>query len=70
MRDEWADVRVRAVGADDVSINTILMAFVFSKVAGFIQATPGGVGPVEAVLTGTLVAAGMVGKDDVANVLI
>ena len=61
---------MRAVGADDVSINTILMAFVFSKVAGFIQATPGGVGPVEAVLTGTLVAAGMVGTDAVATVLI
>lgn len=61
---------MRAVGADDVSINTVLMAFVFSKVAGFIQATPGGVGPVEAVLTGTLIAAGMVGTDAVATVII
>ena len=61
---------MRAVGAEDVTVNTVLMAFVFSKVAGFIQATPGGVGPVEAVLTGTLIASGMVGTDAVATVLI
>ena len=61
---------MRAVGAEDVTVNTMLMAFVFSKIAGFIQATPGGVGPVEAVLTGTLIASGMVGTDAVATVLI
>lgn len=61
---------MRAVGAEDVTVSTVLMAFVFSKVAGFIQATPGGVGPVEAVLTGTLIASGMVGTDAVATVLI
>ncbi|MFC3850621.1 YbhN family protein [Corynebacterium hansenii] len=61
---------MRAVGVEDVTVNTIVMAFVLSKVAGFIQATPGGVGPVEAVLTGTLIASGMVGTDAVATVLI
>lgn len=61
---------MRAVGVEDATLDTVLMAFVFSKVAGFIQATPGGVGPVEAVLTGTLVASGMVGTDAVATVLI
>lgn len=61
---------MRAVGVDDVAVRTVVMAFVFSKVAGFIQATPGGVGPVEAVLTGTLIASGMVGTDAVATVLI
>lgn len=61
---------VRAVGVEDVSATAVLLAFVSGKAAGFIQATPGGVGPIEAVLTGTLVAAGMVGTDAVATVLI
>lgn len=61
---------MRAIGVDDVSASAILLAFVSGKVAGLIQATPGGVGPIEAVLTGTLVAAGMVGTDAVATVLI
>ena len=61
---------VRAVGVEDVSATVVLLAFVSGKAAGFIQATPGGVGPIEAVLTGTLVASGMVGTDAVATVLI
>ncbi|WP_448852622.1 lysylphosphatidylglycerol synthase transmembrane domain-containing protein [Corynebacterium sp. 335C] len=61
---------VRAIGVDGVSLTGVLLAFVTGKVAGFIQATPGGVGPVEAVLTGTLVAGGMVGSDAFAAVLL
>lgn len=61
---------VRAIGEDGISLTGVLLAFVTGKVAGFIQATPGGVGPVEAVLTGTLVAGGMVGSDAFAAVLL
>lgn len=61
---------IRAIGVDRISLTGTLLAFVTGKVAGFIQATPGGVGPVEAVLTGTLVAGGMVGSDAFAAVLL
>lgn len=61
---------VRAIGVDKVSMTMVLLAFVTGKLAGFIQATPGGVGPVEAVLTGTLVAAGLTGGQAFATILI
>ncbi|MEJ6020204.1 lysylphosphatidylglycerol synthase transmembrane domain-containing protein [Corynebacterium sp. H113] len=61
---------IRAVGIEGISMAAVLLAFVSGKVAGFIQATPGGVGPVEALLTGTLVAAGMTGVDAFAAVLL
>lgn len=61
---------VRAIGVDEVSLTMVLLAFVTGKLAGLIQATPGGVGPVEAVLTGTLVAAGLTGGQAFAAILI
>lgn len=61
---------VRAVGVDDILVTTVLLAFVTGKLAGFIQATPGGVGPVEALVAGTLIASGMTGVDAFASVLI
>lgn len=61
---------VRAIGVVHVSATAVLLAFVTGKVAGLIQATPGGVGPVEAVLTTTLVAAGMVATDAFAAILV
>lgn len=44
---------------DETTIMGVVLAFVTSKIAGTVQATPGGIGPVEAALTGTLVAAGL-----------
>ncbi|MBV7296059.1 YbhN family protein [Corynebacterium sp. TAE3-ERU12] len=61
---------IRAIGVDDMSSTAVLLAFVTGKVAGFIQATPGGVGPVEAVLTTTLVAAGMVATQAFAAIIV
>lgn len=61
---------VRAVGVDEILVSTVLLAFVTGKLAGFIQATPGGVGPVEALITGTLIASGMTGVDAFASVMI
>ncbi len=60
----------KAVGADGISMAAVLLAFISGKVAGMIQATPGGVGPVEALLTGMLVAAGLTGSQAFATVVI
>jgi len=44
---------------NNTTVAGVALAFVTSKIVGTIQATPGGLGPVEAALTGTLVAVGM-----------
>ncbi|AZA12581.1 YbhN family protein [Corynebacterium choanae] len=41
------------------TIAGVIVAYVSSKIAGTVQATPGGLGPVEAVMTAALVAVGM-----------
>ena len=61
---------VRAVGVDDISATKILLVFVTGKLAGFIQATPGGVGTVEALLTGALIASGTTGAEAFAAVAV
>ena len=52
---------VPAIHSDpnNATLAGVALAFVTSKIVGTIQATPGGLGPVEAALTGTLVAVGM-----------
>ncbi|MDO5029939.1 MAG: YbhN family protein [Corynebacterium sp.] len=61
---------VRAVGVDDISATKVLLAFVTGKLAGWIQATPGGIGTVEAALTAALVAGGTTGAEAFASVLV
>lgn len=61
---------IRAIGVDDISATKVLLAFVTGKLAGFIQATPGGVGTVEAVLTAALIAGGTSGAEAFAAVLV
>jgi uncharacterized membrane protein YbhN (UPF0104 family) len=53
---------VRGVGHDDTS-SVLLLAFVTASVLGRIPLTPGGLGFVEAGLTGTLVLAGLSAGD-------
>ncbi|MEZ2122585.1 MULTISPECIES: YbhN family protein [unclassified Corynebacterium] len=47
--------------ADHTTIAGVTLAYVTAKIAGTVQATPGGLGPVEAAMTATLVAVGMTG---------
>lgn len=47
-----------AVGAHP-SIASVVLAFVTAKIVGTAQVTPGGLGPVEAAIVGTLVATGL-----------
>ncbi|WP_053546231.1 TIGR00374 family protein [Corynebacterium deserti] len=44
---------------DNTTIAGVLLAYTTAKIAGSIQATPGGIGPVEAAYIGALVATGM-----------
>lgn len=44
---------------DHTTIAGVLLTYVTTKIAGSVQATPGGLGPVEAALVTTLVATGM-----------
>ncbi|WKD60249.1 hypothetical protein CCICO_00955 [Corynebacterium ciconiae DSM 44920] len=46
-------------GENKTTIAGIALAFVTAKIAGTVQVTPGGLGPVEAAMMGTLVATGM-----------
>lgn len=58
----WAVTGITPTFHSDLNNTTVAgvaLAFVTSKIVGTIQATPGGLGPVEAALTGTLVAVGM-----------
>nr|WP_120491621.1 YbhN family protein [Corynebacterium lactis] len=61
---------IRSIGVDDISATKVLLAFVTGKLAGFVQATPGGVGTVEAVLTAALIAGGTTGAEAFAAVLV
>lgn len=61
---------IRSVGVDDISATKVLLAFVTGKLAGLIQATPGGIGTVEAALTAALVAGGSTGAEAFASVLV
>ncbi|WP_075727854.1 lysylphosphatidylglycerol synthase transmembrane domain-containing protein [Corynebacterium aquilae] len=56
--------------SDETTIMGVVLAFVTAKIAGTVQATPGGIGPVEAALTGTLVAAGLPATTALGAVLI
>ncbi|MBI8990184.1 lysylphosphatidylglycerol synthase transmembrane domain-containing protein [Corynebacterium meridianum] len=48
-------------GPDHTTVAGVTLAYVTAKIAGTVQATPGGLGPVEAAMTATLVAVGMTG---------
>lgn len=56
--------------ANTATLLGVTLAFVSSKIVGSAQITPGGIGPIEATLTGTLVAVGMVGTQALASVLV
>lgn len=69
----WAvtgSVPVLAPEADNTTIVGVLLAYVTAKIAGSVQATPGGLGPVEAALIATLVATGMTVVDATGAVII
>lgn len=69
----WAvtgSVPVLAPEADNTTSVGVLLAYVTAKIAGSVQATPGGLGPVEAALIATLVATGMTVIDATAVVII
>ncbi|MGP6175221.1 lysylphosphatidylglycerol synthase transmembrane domain-containing protein [Corynebacterium sp. A21] len=69
----WAvtgSVPVLAPEADNTTVVGVLLAYVTAKIAGSVQATPGGLGPVEAALIATLVATGMTVIDATAVVII
>ncbi len=51
-------------------LSPVLLAFVTSKFVGTAQVTPGGLGPVEAVLIGTLIATGYDAASATGSVLI
>ncbi len=55
---------------DNTSLAGILLAYATAKVAGSIQATPGGIGPVEAAYIAALVATGMTAVDASGAVII
>jgi uncharacterized membrane protein YbhN (UPF0104 family) len=59
---------VHGVGHDDTS-SVLLLAFVTAMVLGMIPLTPGGLGFVEAGLTGTLVLAGLSAGDAATTTL-
>ena len=56
--------------AGDASVRSVALAFVLIKLAGAAQVTPGGVGTVEAVAVGALVASGFTLGDATAATLI
>ena len=69
----WAvtgSVPVLAPEPDNTTIVGVLLAYVTAKIAGSVQATPGGLGPVEAALLTTLVATGMTVVDATGAVII
>lgn len=69
----WAvtgSVPVLTPEADNTTVVGVLLAYVTAKIAGSVQATPGGLGPVEAALIATLVATGMTVVDATGAVII
>jgi putative heme transporter len=63
-------VALRQVGVGEVSWAEVLAVFAFARLATAIPFTPGGVGVVEAVLIGGLVAAGGTATQVTAAVLV
>ena len=61
---------MRVVGVDDVTIAEALGAFAVIRVVSAVPVTPGGLGVVEAGLSGTLIVAGAVSDEAVAAVLV
>lgn len=55
---------------NSTTIVGVVLAFVSAKIAGTAQVTPGGIGPVEAAMIGTLVATGMTASAATAAVII
>ncbi|MCF4007325.1 YbhN family protein [Corynebacterium uropygiale] len=55
---------------NSTTIVGVVLAFVTAKIAGSAQVTPGGIGPVEAAMVGTLVATGMTASAATASVII
>lgn len=55
---------------DNTSLAGVVLAYTTAKIVGSIQATPGGVGPVEAAYIATLVATGMTAVDAAGAVII
>lgn len=55
---------------DHTTMAGILLAYVTGKIAGTVQATPGGLGPVEAAFIASLVATGMTAVDASGAVII
>lgn len=66
----WWCVQAVTGGHHGLSLAGCALAFVTSKLAGTVQATPGGIGPVEAALTATLVAAGLAAAHATAAVVL
>lgn len=69
----WAvtgSVPILTPEADNTTVVGVLLAYVTAKIAGSVQATPGGLGPVEAALITTLVATGMTVVDATGTVII
>lgn len=58
-----------AVGAHP-NVASVVLAFVTAKIVGTAQVTPGGLGPVEATIVGTLVATGMTSATALAATII
>lgn len=57
-------------GEDQTTLTGVLLAYATGKFAGSIQATPGGVGPVETALTGVLIATGLTAVHATAAVIL
>lgn len=55
---------------DNTTVAGVLLAYVTGKIVGSVQATPGGVGPVEAAFIASLVATGMTAVDATGAVII
>src|SRR5699024_8985471 len=55
---------------DNTSLAGVVLAYTTAKIVGSIQATPGGVGPVEAAYIATLVATGMTAVNAAGAVII
>lgn len=69
----WAvtgSVPILDAEVDNTTVVGVMLAYVTAKIAGSVQATPGGLGPVEAALLTTLVATGMTVVDATAAVII
>ena len=55
---------------NNTTIAGVLLAYTTAKIAGSIQATPGGIGPIEAAYIAALVATGMTAVEAAGAVII